>query len=139
MYFDEVFQYIGGGGPYQWCILMYQVAVALLGIDGAGINFIGGTMDHWCEIPVLENFTHAQQKYIAIPGDEEDNGDTNYERCYQFPLNFSSFSQDDLLNWNRSIMTEGISQDDWVKCDQGWVYDQSVWVSTITSQVGYRP
>ena len=32
-------------------------------------------------------------------------------------------------------MTDSISESDWIKCDAGWVFDQSEYVSTIGSQV----
>ena len=36
-----------------------------------GITFIGGDMEHFCQVPRLQNYSYDQQKYIAIPYDEE--------------------------------------------------------------------
>ena len=159
MLFDEVLQQVGGAGVYQAWLLGYTTAIAMLGLDNAYINFAGGFMDHWCHIPELENFTHAQQKYIAIPHDptssrqltnhlqspvtltkanvsEEDDLEIGeYDQCHRFPLDFSKFSVEELLAWNRTEMTDDIPREEWVSCDRGWVYDQSEWVSTINSQV----
>ena len=130
MYFDDVFEYTGGAGVYQSCLLLYQVAISILGLDAQTMNFLGGTMEHWCQVPALQNFTHDQQKYIAIPDDDSD-----YEQCYRFPLNFSSFTEEELLSWNRTEKTGDIPRSEWVKCDMGWVYDKSEWVSTVNSRV----
>ena len=30
--------------------------------------FVAGDQNHWCAIPRLENFTHEEQRCLAIPG-----------------------------------------------------------------------
>ena len=140
MYFDEALEIVGGAGYYQVCLIMLHVSVSMISMEGANMNFVGGTMEHWCQIPALTNFSHIQQKYISIPGDDstsrarQDSG-AEYERCHRFPLDFSKYTQDELVNWDRTLMTGNISKDQWIQCDHGWVYDQSVWISTINSEV----
>ena len=34
------------------------------------IAFLGLPVDHWCEVPALENLSAEQQKYIAAPYEE---------------------------------------------------------------------
>lgn len=61
----------------------------------------------------------------------------DYEQCYRFPINFTDFSMEELLGWNRTAMTEDIPRSKWIKCDTGWVFDQSEFVSTIRSKVSH--
>lgn len=42
------------------------------GMQSVAVAFLGLEVDHWCDVPVLRNLTPSQQKYIAIPMD--DNG-----------------------------------------------------------------
>ena len=35
-------------------------------------------------------YSFSQQQYIAIPADEDT--DTGYDECYNFPLNFDNYS-----------------------------------------------
>lgn len=136
MYFDEVFEFVGGAGAYQVCLLCYVFALSMLGIEMGGINFVGGYMEHWCNIPALENFTHEQQQYIAIPSSNpHPESDLKYENCYKFPLDFNNYSLEDLHYWNRTERIANIPEEKWLHCDNGWVYDQSDWISTINSEV----
>ena len=75
------------------------------------------------------------QKYIAIPYKESSNGDeVVYNSCQYYDLDYSSFSDEELLHWNRSVM-EGVYNTSGVKECDAWVYDQSVMVSTAVSDV----
>ena len=41
------------------------------GYQAVGITFLALEMDHWCEIPALQNLTAKQQQYIARPWDDK--------------------------------------------------------------------
>ena len=48
------------------------------------MNFMGGSMDHWCNVEVLQNFSHVQQKYLAIPDEGTlNNGGLDYTSCHR--------------------------------------------------------
>jgi hypothetical protein len=50
-----------------------------------------------------------------------------------FNLDYASFTEEELRQWNRS---ERVDDDTpLIECGRGWVYDKSVFVSTITSKV----
>lgn len=132
MNFEEVIDCVGGIGYYQIFLMFYYYATTIISLEGGLTNFAGGTMNHWCHIPALQNFSHQEQKYIGIPGDAV-NG--KFERCYRFPIDYNNFTFQDLLKWNRSAMTGSIPTSAWIPCDKGWVYDQSQWISSIVSQV----
>ena len=142
MYFEEVFAYINGAGVYQICLLFCSGAFFFLSFDVLSTNYIGGHMDHWCLLPALQNFSHDQQKYIGIPDSHAQSRqqvqlptDLEYRSCHRFPLDFGNYTQEELLRWNRTKMTGSIAEEDWVKCDHGWVYDKGEFLSTIGSEV----
>lgn len=86
MEFDALFEYIGEVGPYQ--VYLFIVLVLPLIVSGTfSTPFRIAYMDHWCQIPSLSDFPPEQQKYIAIPINE--NG--VYDRCNVYELNFSSY------------------------------------------------
>ena len=129
MEFDEVFAYIGEFELYQ-VILYFLLGSASFfnGMQNIAIIFIGGDMEHWCQINRLENFTHTQQKYIAIPYEEDST--TNYDTCEYFDLQYEDYTYGDLLRWERNSTVNAST----AECNS-WVYDQSVFVSTIKSEV----
>ena len=84
-------------------------------------------MDHWCEVPRLQNFSHAQQKYISIPW--EDSTEEEYSQCKAFTLNYENYTDEDYYVWERL-------DSDWPTADcDSWVYDQSEFVETAVSKV----
>ena len=88
-------------------------------------------MDHWCRVPVLANFTYDQQRQIAIPYSND--GEGEYSQCTVYDLPYANYSDEELLNWNRTQMIpEGTAE---IECGAGWLYDQSMFESTLVSQV----
>ena len=67
--------------------------------------------------------------------ESDEDEEMKYEKCYRFPLNFNDYTLEELKNWNRSVMTDHIPRDQWIKCDSGWTFDQSDYYSTIRSEV----
>jgi predicted heme/steroid binding protein len=47
-------------------------------------------------------------------------------------VDWNSYTDEELLNWNRENATINAT----VSCNDGWVYDQSEFVSTVNSDVG---
>lgn len=126
MYFDDALDSVGDGGPYQIGVFFLIAAMEFLAADSIQMNFMGYKMDHWCRVPRLSNFTHSQQKYIAIPDDEP---------CKMFPFDYENFTDEELLDWDRDSQTQNVT--DLISCSDGWVYDQSEFVSTVNSQVRF--
>ena len=128
---EHVYKLAGGMGTYQWCSFILIGVLSTLGTEPINMNFVGASPDHWCHIKKLENFTHMQQRYIAIPGDPHD----GYDKCKMFQLNYGEYRTDELLKWNRSLMVNNSTPI--VDCHNGWTYDQSQYLNTMTSRVRY--
>ena len=92
--------------------------------------FPGYMQPHWCKIARLENLTFDLQQYIGIP--YEDGSTEEYDECKMYQLPWESYTDEDLLNWNRTIMT---SSAEVVSCDNGYVHDRSVMVVTTVTEV----
>lgn len=130
MGFDDVFTYIGGAGAYQTCLyLLLGLPSFFGGYQSMSMTFLGPEQDHWCQIERLQNFSHAQQKYIAIPYNEESG---EYEQCWYYNLPFDDYTDEELWNWNRTDIenSENVTQK---KCNT-WVYDQSEYLRTAISE-----
>lgn len=69
--FDDIFEYVGGFGPYQVSLFLLLCLAAFLGTDTYYMNFIGYIMEYWCLVPELQNLPHDRQKYIAIPENKQ--------------------------------------------------------------------
>lgn len=65
-------------------------------------------------------------RVVAIPADSEG----TYSSCEAFNLSYSNYTLTDFYYWNRSASVT----DDVVACTD-WVYDQSQYVTTISSEV----
>jgi hypothetical protein len=132
MEFDDVFQYIGDIGIYQG-LLFFIIGLinTLNGLQNIGVNFIAGHQDHWCSVPRLEAFPHDVQKLVSIPH-VTDNPD-EYDTCSYYDLDYDNLTDDQIWNWDRNL-TQNEST---ISCD-AWVFDKSVFISTINSKVGQR-
>lgn len=102
------------------------------GIIGAmqdmSANFLTAPMEHWCMVPELQNVSHDQQKYVAIPYEDGETGE--YDSCYMYDIDYSSLTEEDIFSWNRSA-TENMTT---IPCTD-WVFDRSEFVETIVSKV----
>ena len=97
-YEDVIYDYIGEIGVFQGELCGLFLVMSFFNQEGLAINVVSMHADHWCDIPRLsENFSHAQQKYIAIPGD--DNGE--YLQCHRFDVDFDLLTDEDIYTWNR--------------------------------------
>ena len=73
------------------------------------------------------------QKHILSPIEEyDDDGEPVYDSCRVLDFNYSSYSQEELLNWDRSVMVTNTTTD--YKCNS-WVYDQSVMKTSMVVEV----
>ncbi len=138
MNYDELYGFIGEIGVYQVCIVLAMSLLYLSSIDPITMIFVGADMPHWCHIGSLTHLPFDKQKYIGIPyssgspGYIESPDEPVYSSCEMYDLNYSSFSDDELYYWNRTLMID--ENTPVVECSQ-WVYDQTIFVSTIINRV----
>ena len=133
MQYDDVFEFLGEIGRYQWIIYTIIFTLIIYTIDCIQTVFISAEMDHWCRVDELIGLPDDVQKKVAIPNDA--NSETGFSSCQRFQLDFSQFNESDFYSWNRSAM---ISNNTPVVSCQQWVYDQSLFTSTTVSKVRIR-
>ncbi|CAH1800615.1 unnamed protein product [Owenia fusiformis] len=96
-------------------------------------NFTAAFMDHWCHIPeiysVLNTSVHTEDviKSVTIPL-ENRGGIESYSKCRIYAVNFSAFSEEQLLSGIHKINATTRA------CRDGWHFDTSHYVSTLMSQ-----
>ena len=129
MGFDDIFNYIGGAGAYQVTLyLLLGLPSFFGGYQSMSMTFLGPEQDHWCKIDRLQNFSHAQQKYIGIPYNEDDE---EYDQCYYYALPYNNLTDEELWNWNWTNQNEETIPQE--PCES-WVFDQSEYTRTALSE-----
>lgn len=113
--------------------------------------FVAGDQNHWCWVERLENFTHYEQRCIAIP-EVKDNcrlhevtlfqprnielahpGPTSaFSRCNAYDLDYDKYNDLELERWNRSKM---ITTHTPTKNCSSWVFETAQFRSTLASDV----
>ena len=96
-YEDFLHTYIGDSGFYQVGVCSFILTILFFNQEFMSVNFVSAYTDFWCKVPTLANFSHEQQKYIAIPTD--DNGE--YSQCNRMDLDFDAMTEEDFYSWNR--------------------------------------
>ncbi|XP_053713007.1 solute carrier family 22 member 7-like [Synchiropus splendidus] len=124
MKFEDIITEINGFGRFQKMIIVFSfIGRFTLPCHFLLNNFISAVPSHHCNLDdggTLENLTLAQKLRVSIP--VEDDGSLSSCQMFAEP-------QFHLLgNWSNS------SQLSTVSCRRGWVYDNSTFKSTITSQ-----
>ena len=82
-----------------------------------------------CEVDDLVELPHSQQKCVSIPLDEDGE---DYDTCEYYVQNYSMYNNMELMQRNCThYADEGLYREE---CTS-WVYDQSQYLTTITSEV----
>lgn len=143
--------YIGDIGRYQWQVFITLCVFNLFNSHAIHIVFLAANMPHWCRVPELSELPYDVQKNVAIPSlqrrlttsDHDDEsaaaaaagGPVEYSSCEMYALNYSVYNRSQFVSWNRSRI---ISEETPVVACSQWIYDQSQFVSTIVSKVGFN-
>ena len=134
MRYEELYEYVGQIGRYQWFIFSLVFIFSIYTVDSIHMNFIGGRMEHWCRVDELQLLPYEVQKNVAIPSKSKsiEAKPTEYSSCEMFALNYSSYNETEFATWNRTKMISDNTPI--ISCDR-WTYDQSAFESTIVSKV----
>lgn len=131
MEFDDILNKIGGFGRVQ--VVLY-ILLGIIGIPCAmqnlGMVFFGASMDHWCKVDKLAFLPPEQVRTISAVNGE----DGELDGCSYYDLDYSSYTNETLQNWNRTLMLTNLTADDTKQCDS-WFYDYSQFKSTVRSKV----
>lgn len=127
MKFENILADINGFGRFQIMIIVINfIGRFTLPCHFMLNNFIAAVPDHHCDFSSLDdgglfmNLSHAERLVVSIPVQE----DGTPSSCYMF-----AEPQYHLL-LNLSNITDGPT----VPCQNGWVYDNTTFKSTLTSQ-----
>ncbi len=137
MQFDQILMLVGTFGSYQKRVYFLLCLISLPGAwHKLGQVFLAGSVDHWCKSPELDsvnctawsldsNQCDEAKRDAAIPTDE----DGEYESCVKYNLTGVPFYP-------------GVNTSDYtnqtVPCNAGWQYDNTVYQSTINSDVSVQ-
>ena len=84
--FDEVLEYIGGWGPFQYLVaLIFFPFNIFLGYVHLSPILILFTPPHWCKVPELANLTRYERKLLSIPQDSSG----EYSQCSQYEVDWT--------------------------------------------------
>lgn len=130
MKFENILAEVDGFGKFQLrTILLMVIPRVSLPFHFLLNNFIAAVPSHYCNISSLDdggvfrNLSQAERLVVSIPVQED--GSPNSCQMFAEP-------QYHLLR-NSSNITELPT----VPCQDGWVYDNTTFKSTLTSQVTY--
>ena len=84
--FDEVLEYIGGWGPFQYLLtIIFFPFNIFLGYVLLSPILTLFTPPHWCLVPELANLTINERKQLSIPLDKDAEG---FSQCSQYMVDW---------------------------------------------------
>ena len=131
--FDQFQEEYGGYRKYQ-ILLFACLSITGLPFNNMNIVFTAATPEHWCSVPQMTsyNLTTEEIKDFTIPLEEKD-GEWKHSQCQMYDRNYSGLTDVDLILSGHGNDTPGV-----VDCQQEWVYDRSLYHSTIVTEVSNR-
>lgn len=98
------------------------------GMQNLGMVFFGASMDHYCQVPGLEDFDPKDAQKISATIDKKG----ELSSCEVYDLDYNKYSADELRSWNRTLMLANVTETR--ECDS-WFYDRSEFLSSARSRV----
>ncbi|XP_071504207.1 organic cation transporter protein-like [Diadema antillarum] len=138
--FDDILKEIGEMGPYQWRVFTLVCTVSFLNSWSFVISvFLNVSMDHWCAVPDWDDYDCSEvdlseeeeeeaKRNASIPFNVTSDGDLVYMQCRKYNTSGVDF-------WpglSPSNYSTGLG--DVISCDEGWIYDISLYKSSIVSE-----
>lgn len=108
-------------GQFQWCVILIAMfAVSPGNWANMGVLLIAPKLDAWCNdnSPAFQNLSETDQRKVM---------NTTKDGCYKPQVNFLLHTSDELLNIDKTSVN-------WTTCDQGVVYDHTIFDYTATEK-----
>ena len=85
-----------------------------------------------CRVPGLEklNITEEELRNVSIPREVKD-GKSVWSSCLMYDVNYTGWTEDDV----RGHTGYQRSQLNTTKCHAGWIYDSSIYKSSVVTEV----
>ncbi|XP_040006979.1 solute carrier family 22 member 5-like [Xiphias gladius] len=130
--FEAATAILGEWGPFQRQVFfLLCLTIVPNGFTGMSIVFLADTPPHRCRVPAHVNLTAAWRN-SSSPLEEDGHGGA------PVPSQCSRYKLDDMLSFSERGLLPGVDVNlsDVPKegCLDGWEYDRSVYISTITSE-----
>ena len=137
MDFDDITRKLGQFGKYQRTVFFLACLVGFpAAFNNMGIVFIAGVPGHWCNYPEIKNLnlTDDVMKNSTIPLVEKDEK-MSYSTCarYVYEKDYEVWDTDDVT----VVLSRDRTNTSIEECPHGWHYDDSIYTSTIVSQVSH--
>lgn len=138
MDYDSLLPLVGAFGRYQKILIGVVLVPTVFpcAFQAYSQLFIAATPSHWCRTPDLDhwvdNYTDLVRA-LSIPATIKDNGQVIYEQCKMYRLNYSEINDrfHEFIGGG-FINTTGAPV---VSCKDGWTYDNTLYPSTVVSEV----
>ncbi len=128
MDFEDVLKQVGDFGKFQKImIILFVMPTATINILNDYL-FMMSTPDHWCFVPQLANLSYELQHQLIRPLTIVQ-GLPSKDSCFMFDIDY------DLIVNTTTLPVNDSSQLKTKACDNGWVYDKSVFEETATTKV----
>jgi hypothetical protein len=131
MEYEELLKVVGEFGPFQLMVFVVtSIMVIQTACNNLGMVFLGAKPDHFCHIPALDhlNLTWDVLRNATIPHNGE-----SYSKCEMYKRNYTDWT---MLDVDEALLS---NKDDLEKvaCTNGWNYDDSIYKSSIVTQVNF--
>lgn len=138
--FEDALKEVGEFGRYQKFIYFFCVSLVVWAnvFTNLPIVFLAATPDHWCKTPSLDHLNVSRDIYLNLTVPTKFiHGKLEYSHCYQYDRDFSNWTQDDVTE-DLTESGKSFGNVSTLKCRSGWDYDDSVYASTVVSEVRPR-
>lgn len=140
MDYDSLLPEIGAFGRYQK-ILICAVLIPTVfpcAFQAYSQLFIAATPKHWCHVEDLDAWAEQHPRLVqelSIPKIQLPNGRMEFDQCKMFNRNYTRLREEMpslILNGSVDMVSGSFEV---VPCKRGWLYDKSLYPSTVVSQV----
>jgi OCT family organic cation transporter-like MFS transporter 4/5 len=128
MDFEDVLKQVGDFGKFQkYLVILFLMPTSAINII-YDYMFMMSTPDHWCYVPQLANLSSELQHQLIRPLTSVQGLPSN-DSCRMYDINYDLVYNTTSLPFNDSSLLKT------KECDNGWVYDTSVFQETATTKV----